>query len=245
MEEWYRRTVLRDHLRFVTRALEESGETGRVLDVGCGGGLFLGMLRERGHRVLGLDFSVAAASLAWRRHGVPAVAGELGAAPLGTASCAAVTMFHVLEHVARPRAYLAEAHRLLRPSGRLIVQVPNRACWQFALFGPRWNGVDAPRHLHLYRGADLERMLESSGFQVLRRKYFSMRDNPAGMATSVAPLLDPMARRIRQTPESGVARLGKDLAYLMLLAGALPFTLLEAAWGAGSTVMLEARKRSR
>ena len=45
LEETYRRFVLRDHIHFVERALKESEESGLVLDVGCGGGLFLGMLR--------------------------------------------------------------------------------------------------------------------------------------------------------------------------------------------------------
>jgi len=245
MEERYRRLVLRDHLLFVARALAEAGETGPVLDVGCGGGLFLGMLRERGYKVLGLDVSEKAAGLAWQRQHVPAITGELAAAPVAPASCSAVTMFHVLEHVARPQAYLAEAYTLLAPKGRLIVQVPNAASWQFAVLGRRWNGVDAPRHLHLFRAADMERMIEAAGFEVVRRKHFSLRDNPAGLATSIAPSLDPMARRIREIPESAMTRLLKDLAYFVLVAAALPFTLLEAAFGAGSTVMIEARKRAQ
>jgi hypothetical protein len=91
----------------------------------------------------------------------------------------------------------------------------------------------------------MERMLKAAGFEVVRRKYFSLRDNPAGLATSIAPSLDPMARRIREIPESGVARLVKDLAYLAMAAAALPFTALEAAFGAGSTIMIEARKRAQ
>jgi hypothetical protein len=81
------------------------------------------------------------------------------------------------------------------------------------------------------------------GFEVVRRKYFSLRDNPAGLASSLAPALDPMARRVRRLPESAGARLAKDLVYLALVVAALPFTLLEAAFGAGSTVMIEARRR--
>ena len=88
-------------------------------------------------------------------------------------------------------------------------------------------------------------MLEASGFAMVRRKYFSLRDNPAGLATSIAPSLDPMARRIREIRESSVVRLAKDLAYFALVAAALPFTLIEAACGAGSTIMIEARKRGQ
>ena len=48
MEQWYRRFVLRDHLHFVERALRESEAKGIIADAGCGGGLFLQMLAERG-----------------------------------------------------------------------------------------------------------------------------------------------------------------------------------------------------
>ena len=243
IEEAYRRVVLRDHVRFVRRALDAAGIPGPVLDVGCGGGLFLRLMRERGYAVAGLDFSAGAAGVAWRRNGVPVVVGSLAQAPLAPESCAAVTMFHVLEHLHEPRAYLEAARALLRPGGTLVAQVPNAASWQFRLLGAAWTGVDVPRHLVDFRARDLERLVESCGFRVLRRKFFSLRDNPAGLASSLAPGLDPMARRVRRVPETGGAKLAKDLAYLALVAAALPFTALEAACRAGSTVMIEARRR--
>jgi SAM-dependent methyltransferase len=242
LEEWYRRLVLRDHVRFVRRALGESGARGPLLDGGCGGGLFLGMMRRRGFRVLGLDLSREAAAIAWRRQRAPAVCAALDAAPFPAASLAGLTLFHVLEHVPDPCAYLRAAHELLAPNGRLIVQVPNAASWQSRLLGRRWNGADVPRHLWDFRASDVASLMERCGFEVLRRKYFSLRDNPAGLASSLAPGLDPMARRVRRVAEGRGARLLKDAVYLALVAAALPFTLLEAACGAGSTVMIEGRR---
>jgi hypothetical protein len=151
-------------------------------------------------------------------------------------------MFHVLEHLHEPLPYLEAAHRLLGRNGKLIVQVPNAASWQFLLLGERWNGLDVPRHLYNYRARDIERLVENSGFEVLRRKHFSLRDNPAGLATSLAPSLDPMARRLRGVDESAGRKLLKDGVYFGLVLAALPFTLLEAACRAGSTIMIEARK---
>ncbi len=242
LEEAYRRLVLRDHLRFVTQALG-GRRSGLLLDVGCGGGLFLGMMRLRGFRVVGLDISREAAAIAWRRHQVPAVCGDLERWPLPAASFAGITMFHVLEHLPDPRSFLNAAHHLLASGGKLIVQVPNAACWQFRLLGPAWNGIADPRHLFNFRDTDLERLVESCGFEVIRRKYFSLRDNPAGLATSLAPSLDPMGRRMRRVAESSSGRLTRNLVYLALVLASLPLTALEAACGAGSTVMIEARKR--
>lgn len=244
LEEAYRRIVLRDHLRFVKRALTEARGTGVVLDVGCGGGLFLSMLAESGVPVVGLDFSLDAASVAWRRQKVPTVCATLARAPLAPGSCAAITMFHLLEHLYDPSAYIEAAHALLGPHGRLIIQVPNASSWQFLMLGENWIGVDIPRHLVTFRASDMEALLERYGFEVVRRKFFSLRDNPAGLASSLAPWLDPMARRLRGIGERPKLKLLKDLLYLCLVAVCLPLTLLEAACHAGSTIMLEARKRA-
>lgn len=241
LEQMWRRLVLRDHVRFVVRALAESGAHGPVLDVGCGGGLFLGMLRERGYLGIGLDSSADAAAVAWRQNAVPAIRASLQAPPLAAGGCAAVTMFHVLEHLYDVRPYLLAARSLLEPRGRLIVQVPDAGCWQYRLLGKAWNGLDVPRHLYDFRARDLETLLAECGFEVIRRKHFSLRDNPAGLASSLAPGLDPMARRVRRVAEKPSGKLVKDLLYFALLTAALPFTLLEAAFGAGSTIMLEAR----
>lgn len=245
LEVFYRRLVLRDHLRFVERALAESGEAGLVVDVGCGSGAFLKMLKDRGRKnIVGIDWALDAASAATFRSGVPAVCGTLSRAPFAPESCAAITMFHVLEHLYEPPRYLEAAHELLAPDGRLIVHVPNAASWEFLLFGERWSGLEVPRRLFHFRRRDLETLLADAGFEILRYKHFSWKDNPQGMAISLAPLLDPTGRRLRRVRESPRVRLWKDMAFLALVALCVPFAVLEAACHAGSTVMIEARKKS-
>ena len=243
LEEAYRRFVLRDHLKFVLGAVQHATANGLLLDVGCGGGLLLRLLQERGVRVAGLETSQAAASAAWKHNGVRVICGDLDSAPLAPGSCAVLTMFHVVEHLPDPVSYLNAARELLADAGRLVVQVPNASSWQFQLFGASWNGVDVPRHLIDYRQRDLERLLEGCGFAVVRRKHFSLRDNPAGFASSIAPDLDPMARRVRKVQESAGGKLAKDLVYFALVVAALPFTIAEAACGAGSSIMVEAQKK--
>ena len=200
------------------------------------------MLRDAGYAAYGLDFAIGAARIAWQTNRVPVAAGLLPHAPFRAESLGGISMFHVLEHLYDPAGYIESAWRLLRPKGKVVVQVPNAASWQCAVFGANWNGVDIPRHLVNFRAKDVDGLLASCGFEVLRHKYFSLRDNPAGLATSLAPVLDPMARRVRRTPETSKQRLVRDLLYLGLVAVSLPFTVLEAAFRAGSTVMIEARK---
>jgi 2-polyprenyl-3-methyl-5-hydroxy-6-metoxy-1,4-benzoquinol methylase len=87
--------------------------------------MFLGVLRERGARVLGLDNSQEAARAAWEQNRVTVLLGDLLQAPVAPESCGVVTMFHVLEHLPDPGGFLRAARGLLKPGGRLVVQVPN------------------------------------------------------------------------------------------------------------------------
>ncbi|WP_162179942.1 class I SAM-dependent methyltransferase [Bryobacter aggregatus] len=243
LEQFYRRLVSLDHTRFLERAIRDAGGNGLVMDVGCGGALLLRMLRENGHQVLGLDYSLDAASIAWKQNGVPAFCGTLSQAPLRDESVSVLSMFHVLEHLYEPAEYLRMAHRLLKPDGRLVIQVPNAASWQFLLFGENWNGIDVPRHLYNFRLSDINVLLDGAGFEPVRYKHFSLRDNPAGFSISLAPGLDPMARRIRKIVETPAERLFKNLVHLGLMVIALPFSAVEALCHVGSTVIVEARKK--
>jgi 2-polyprenyl-3-methyl-5-hydroxy-6-metoxy-1,4-benzoquinol methylase len=229
-EQAYRRLVLLDHLTFLKDL------NGPLLDVGCGGGLLLTMLRERGVKGVGLDLSQSAVQAA-SKQGIPVVSASLTEAPFSPGTFRAITMFHVVEHVADPGRYLKAAHALLADGGRLIVQVPNAASWQARLLGKRWIGFDVPRHLHTFRESDLITLVHKYNFKVVRRKHFSLRDNPACLATSIAPMLDPMARRVRG---QSAMRLFKDLTYFSLTLGSLPFAALEAGFKRGSTIMIEA-----
>ncbi len=244
LERACRRFVLSNHVSFITRAIEEAGDAGPVLDFSPEGGLLRGVLAERGLPVIGLDDSVETASANWRAHAAPSACASLLAAPLAPASCRAVIMLQVIEHFGHPLPPLEAAHALLRPGGRLILQAPNAACWQFLLLGENWSGLDVPRHRIDFRASDLEALLQAAGFEVLRRKHFSLLDSPAGLARSLAPSLAPAVRRARGATERPAMKLVKDLLWCGLAVAAVPFTVLEASCRAGSTVMIEARKKA-
>jgi len=240
LAEIYRQFVLLDHVYFVTHDIDRDG---LILDVGSGGGSLVHALRKRGLKAFGLDAATGAARSAHAQYGVSAVQGLVHEAPFPSGLFGTITLCHVLEHVPDPIAFLEDVGRMLRPGGKLFVQVPNAACWQFLLLGSRWSGLDAPRHLFHFRLSDLEQLLDAAGFDVRRRKFFSLRDNPAGLAASIAPGLDPAIRHVRRQTESTGMRLLKDLSFFALVVAAIPFTLLEAAGAAGSTVMVESTWR--
>ena len=240
LAEIYRRFVLTDHVRFAAHAVEPPGP---VLDVGCGGGLFLQDLSRKGFETYGVDVSAEAARICLRRFEIPAAVATLPKLPFRPGRFGLVTMYHVLEHLHDPVGAVLQAWELLRPGGRLVVQTPNAASWQMYLLGEYWSGIDVPRHLINFRDTDLESLLDYCGFTVRRRKYFSLRDNPAGLATSLWPSLEPVARRVRGVKEGRWTGLLKNLLYLALVTAATPAAALEAMAQAGSTIMLEASRQ--
>ncbi|MEK7474376.1 MAG: methyltransferase domain-containing protein [Candidatus Coatesbacteria bacterium] len=96
---------------------------GRLLDVGCGWGLFMERAAARGFSVAGLEPSHNVAEYVRTRLGL-AVA-EHGIEEAGEGSSDVITMLDVLEHVPDPKAFLELARRALKPGGWICVNVPN------------------------------------------------------------------------------------------------------------------------
>jgi SAM-dependent methyltransferase len=149
-------------VRWVERAAPARG---RVLDVGCGRGLLLRAFQRHGWEVRGTEFSDGAARYPREMLGLTVDVGSLEDLALPAAHFDAVTLWHVLEHVPDPRVTLAEAHRLLKPGGALLVGVPNFGGWEARFARGRWFHLDVPRHLtHLTR-ATLTQALTAAGFR--------------------------------------------------------------------------------
>jgi SAM-dependent methyltransferase len=224
IERAYRRFVMADDVRFVLSVLARTEASGPILD-------------------LSPDNEPFRRALAPFCPEVIAAQPDAERPPVAPGSCAAITMLHVLEKLEDPSAFLDAARDLLQPDGRLIVRSPNAACWQFLMFGERWSRLDVPRRPVLFRSRDLELLLECCGFEILRRKHFSWRSNPADFSTSVAPGLDPIARRARGVRNGPFLSTVKHLLFLALTASAVPLTVIEAACRAGSTITIEARRK--
>lgn len=246
LESVYRKLALRDHVSFILRAAGD--RTGlEMLDVGCGSGTLLGLMKQRGFRPTGLDFSAEAADVAQRENGVRVVIGSLDQARFSAESFDLVTLFHVMEHVANPRAVLTEVTRILKPDGALVLQVPNIDSWQFKAFGAKWYGLDIPRHVIDYSKDAMLKLLEDSGFVTRRVKHFNLRDNAPALVSSLFPSLDPISRAVRHRKhgvrESMPVAWMRHLAYLSFVFCAYPFAMVESAAGRGATLMIEARRK--
>jgi SAM-dependent methyltransferase len=142
----------------------------RLLDVGCDKGFFLDEARRHGYRVFGVEPSESGRNYC-KRIGIDVV-DDL-AKRQETFDVA--TMHHVLEHIPYPVELLQEINRHLAPGGVLMIRVPDFATVWRKIFRTRWKWFQPEAHYFHYTSASLRKLLERTGFEVIRMQ--SQRPN--------------------------------------------------------------------
>lgn len=217
--------------RYGIASRRPAAEANRLLDVGCGTGVFLEEMSSLGWEAWGIEPSLDAAAAAVERISAPSgriFVGGIEEAEFPHENFDLVTMFHVLEHVADPAEALAKIHRWLRPGGRLEVRVPNIGSLESRVFGRLWFGLDIPRHLHHFSRESLLLLLKRAGFSSVRAVPELQGSSLTG---SVSHLVDAVLRRHRDYHHS------QALYYAVL-----PVASLLAAAGSAATLEVTARR---
>ena len=141
-----------------------------ILDVGFGAGVFLATAQRLGWEAAGVELKQSTCQFLTAMLDIPAFEGELPEVDLGGRRFGCVTLIDTLEHLTRPRQYLARAHELLLPGGVLMISVPNTASVELRLRKGRARPL-AGWHYHLlcFTAATLTKMLEGAGFTGVTR----------------------------------------------------------------------------
>ena len=138
----------------------------RILDVGCGDGFHLKLLRDHGRRgwaLEGVDTDRRAVAAA-RAAGLAVHHGKVEELDLPNGAYHLVLMVMTVEHLANPVAVLRAVKRLLASGGRVVVVTDNVGSPDFAVFGGRhWGGYHFPRHLNLFTRATLAKLAAAAG----------------------------------------------------------------------------------
>ncbi len=154
-----------------------------IVDLGCGDGSALAIAAERNpaHRFAGIDWSGDALRQA-QAVGLTVVRASVsgGSLPVADGAADVVIMSELIEHLVDPDGAVAEARRILRPGGSLLLSTPNLAAWYnrglLALgIQPIFSEVSlrgvfgrpgrvVAGHLRLYTRRALTEFLTASGF---------------------------------------------------------------------------------
>ena len=193
----------RDHIRNTIAQLKKSHRiTGcRVLELGSGAGANLAILQPE-NEVLGVEGLADAAAHA-NSLGVNTLVANLeNALPLDSAQYDWILCLDVLEHLTAPEHALREAHRLLKPGGKLLINVPNHFTLTGRLrmllgAGIHWNRFFPDSddwnnpHIRFFTYSSITELLTVTGFRLLRD------------LSPVAPAV-PMSHQLRQLRLTGL-----------------------------------------
>lgn len=210
---------------------------GRLLDVGCGAGEALDHSADLGWETWGVEPSEAAARMA-QRNGHRVWIGSLEECDVPEESVDVVRMIHVLEHVPSPTQTLRAIARVLRPGGRLIIEVPHIAQIGAGLTRDYNWSLDLPRHFYHFSAETLSRVVTTAGLRIQKIESLC---NPRQIQHCLELALhdpDGLCRRMKvRWPD-------RPLKDEELRASLEPFCRLLAKRGHGTSLLLLAEKET-
>ena len=164
----------REHARILNRLAALGTRQGKLLDVGCLWGSFLGHAHQNGFDVTGIEPFGKAATYVREILKLNASQGTLRSAGFPSGSFDVVTILDVIEHLTDPVAELKEAWRVLKPGGLLVVSTPNVGSLiprlvntERRLLGREWFPFDNPPwHLWGFTKRSITSCVENAGFVV-------------------------------------------------------------------------------
>lgn len=179
-----------ERIQHQLKAVERHGgvKSRCVLDIGCGGGLFLAKMKEAGADVIGIELSDTRAYYAKTKHGIEVVKrtieDDYWQAFHGTFD--AVTLWDVIEHVNFPLATLRAAAEMLKSGGILLIDTPCRDAFyhRFGEFTYKISGGKHPTflntmysakpfgHKQIFSLAEMKSALEMIGLEVVELERF-------------------------------------------------------------------------
>jgi 2-polyprenyl-3-methyl-5-hydroxy-6-metoxy-1,4-benzoquinol methylase len=141
----------------------------RILDVGCGDGFHLNLLKQYGEKswtLEGIDLDKRAVEMA-RKTGLKIHLGTIEDLDLPENYYDLAFMIQTVEHVEKPDAILRAEKRILKPGGKLVIVTDNTDSIDFGLFKKSyWGGYHFPRHWNLFNRKSLTKLAEKVGFEV-------------------------------------------------------------------------------
>ena len=171
-ETWVSQITARE--RTFNRSLERLerivSPPGHVLDIGTGGGPFLGVAKARGWEVAGCEPNRWLAEWGSDHYGIDIVPGTIYDMGLDDQSFDMVTLWDVLEHTPDPKGVLKECRRVLKPGGLLVVNYPDINSLIARLMGRKWVFLLSV-HLYYFTTETITNMLSQVGFSIRSHKW--------------------------------------------------------------------------
>lgn len=156
------------------KVLTQEGKP-NILDVGCGWGNFLEVLKNNNTPYLGIDLASASIKLCQKRNLNVKKESLLELSKSINKKYSAITFFQVLEHLKKPLEYLKAAKKIVKKNGVILLTTPNNDSPFRLMLGANWPVYNTPSHYFFYSKNSLERLLKLAGFSNFIIKIDSLR----------------------------------------------------------------------
>jgi len=151
---------------------------GKLLDIGCGPGFFIALMKKKGWEVKGLDLSGWAVDFAREKLGLDVYQGRIEEIEFKE-KFDVITMYHLLEHLPDPLGSLKRVSKIITDNGILVIKGPNFASFDRIWHGKKWWSYDLPFHLYHFTPKTYCLLIKKAGFirQEIRYESFNLVDH--------------------------------------------------------------------
>ena len=154
-----RKFTLKGKLNLINRL---SPQKGKLLDVGCGTGMFLNVARENGWKVNGIEPDAGARAIAEKTNQIK-ISNEI-LSSFQQETFEVISLWHVLEHIHQLNETIEWLKARLSKDGSLIIAVPNHESKDAKIYQEQWAAYDVPRHLYHFSQNSIKELFAKHGF---------------------------------------------------------------------------------
>jgi len=215
-----------------------------VLDVGCAEGRLLKAFLGYGCHCFGVEHPDYPEERFLNPDQITYIKGDVALETLPLSRFDLIFLWHVLEHLQEPLAFMRLVRALLSDNGLLVMAVPNFTSRESIAFKQDWFHLDVPHHRFHFSRPSLQRLATEAGLRINLKSEFCPEQGPYGLIQST---LNAMGCRFNECYEAlkgnlnprRIPFLGCQVAIGFFLAlPALVLSLLQAKEGRGAVLKM-------
>ena len=162
------RKMMPDNIRryeFIKKIIPKKS---RVLEIGSGHGFFLEIMKINGFDIIGYDISKEKRKYSKKVTDVPVYDININEKIPADNKFDIVVLFHTLEHITEPITLLKNIKKLLKPKGKILIEVPNSDDFHLKLNKFYKEFYWERAHIHYFSSKILKNVIHKSGFKNIR-----------------------------------------------------------------------------
>lgn len=190
----------------------------RLLDYGCGAGVFLTFMQRNGWKTEGVEPNTDARNISILKSGTTVY--SLEGFRSSTQEYDVITLWHVFEHIPNYSEVLQNLKSHLIPGGIIVIAVPNFKSWDARHYKTFWAAYDVPRHLYHWSSDGIKQLASKHQLHLVSKKrmwldafYVSILSEK--YRGSVSPFLIGMLKGLYSNVRAIFTRESSSLIYIL------------------------------